>query len=1311
MPQPLPLRLIGLVTISAAVEALAAAAKDAAEETASAATGRPGGAAGLGTTVALAPWLGPMAPLVGAATSFGVNLLSEAWIRRRDARKAAGELLANEHVARVQATVIAARLRQMQADAPFWRSKESRSSIGQLADDTLKWWCKAVQDPARLEVAAARGSSVSASMAAHLHPIGTPNAPAAPRITEADWIQILKKAKAEIDPAGRVFPTDLRKVAAALDHHFVADTIEGLKADLATDGRAYAAITFQFLAQITVQVDRLTREMVGMGALQGEIKSAVERLPAALAAVQDTLSALTPVLAELPEAVRLTLQPDLASLRSDIHQIPAQVSAELKPQFDRFVELQQQSLALLRDQGSDAPRRAHPAGGPARTVEDYKAGTLEKVGRLLIDRFSLGDSTQRPQVDERSLQELYVELPVAADRTGRGSELTRNERAFFAGVGRALIHGSLGVGTRDLLWIPVPFAHYDLFVGHFAIEGVARNLDARTVTLGQLESFEDPMRLFCNGPGKRGECPDLISIFLPDPMEAWSEAWSNARQALRSLLPDSRVVGVVSASSIPLELLLLLDPTIHGLPGRYVVRGDPGTGKSTALRGVAWRALTGLLDERVPVLVDLPRLVQDEYRGASLRDLLCGMPELASIENDLQSFGASLLLLFDGLDEVRDPAAREWVEQQLATAAGPQGWPQARIVVATRSIGYVPFAPRSYQDVEILPLDEDRQRRLLVNWYASRTPRTDRATRPEDFANRVLTEIHAGSRGFQDLCKVPLLLSFVAMLHEDGAETEIGSQPTWGRSQVYVLILDRLLQGRHRKRFAADRASYAVEPLAAARLALRLLAFQGTLDDGTGTSVATREYWEQRLADLRSVAELRPLWQRWTAQRDETAERRFLGHVAERSGILGGPDDLLAPWSFWHRSLREALVAEHLAALVGKPAGKAQVLALARQVRGQEGLWAEPFSLFVGMLEAKMAQEWLILLGKQNQDLALRALAGLERVDEGTLNALLGGADGDRERLFQQYGRLYELVGQDVAACARLIGSIASGVGDCEALWHLDQALDELERQHPREGQLIRAARARFFEHESFGRRPNSGEIEALAPSNIRPYWILVPEGTEFPLGSPPGEAGRFDDEGPVQQVRIARAFELAAAPITRRQWAKFRRPDAPDSPDTPHGHADLPVTNVSWFSAAMFCRWMGTRLPSEAEWECACRAGTTTAYWFGDDARELSRHAWYSDNSDGRPNPVGEKPANPWSLGDMHGNVLEWCQDKWHESYRDAPLDGSAWESRKGTDHRVARGGSWAGGAWWCRSAYRFNGPPGGRSAALGLRPARFTR
>jgi formylglycine-generating enzyme required for sulfatase activity len=195
-------------------------------------------------------------------------------------------------------------------------------------------------------------------------------------------------------------------------------------------------------------------------------------------------------------------------------------------------------------------------------------------------------------------------------------------------------------------------------------------------------------------------------------------------------------------------------------------------------------------------------------------------------------------------------------------------------------------------------------------------------------------------------------------------------------------------------------------------------------------------------------------------------------------------------------------------------------------------------------------------------------------------------------------------------------------------------------------------------------------------------------------------------DEKPVHKVEIKNPFYLGTYPVTQAEWKAVM------DDDPSHFKGDnLPVEQVSWDYVQKFIKKLnekeGTgkyRLPSEAEWEYTCRAGTSTRYSFGDSESKLGEYAWYLKNSVEKTHPVGQKEPNSWGLHDMHGNVWEWVQDKWHDSYDGAPTDGSAWKSGDGAD-RVIRGGSWDYDTGVCRSAVRDDDNPRYRSDDLGFR------
>jgi len=211
------------------------------------------------------------------------------------------------------------------------------------------------------------------------------------------------------------------------------------------------------------------------------------------------------------------------------------------------------------------------------------------------------------------------------------------------------------------------------------------------------------------------------------------------------------------------------------------------------------------------------------------------------------------------------------------------------------------------------------------------------------------------------------------------------------------------------------------------------------------------------------------------------------------------------------------------------------------------------------------------------------------------------------------------------------------------------------------------------------------------------------------PFGLPWGKKPEPSDEMPVHWVEFRKGFWIATTEITNAQYERFR----PKHQRSEWSKGDdAPVAEVSWDEAKKYCVWLAEesgrpiRLPSEAEWECACRAGSDGEFTFGDDEEDLSEYAWYDESSEGRAHAVATKRPNRWGLFDLHGNVWEWCEDSWHDSYDDAPTDGTPWV-HEGTPPRVSRGGCWDDPAVGGRSALRDAYHPTGRSWLLGFRPA----
>jgi formylglycine-generating enzyme required for sulfatase activity len=226
----------------------------------------------------------------------------------------------------------------------------------------------------------------------------------------------------------------------------------------------------------------------------------------------------------------------------------------------------------------------------------------------------------------------------------------------------------------------------------------------------------------------------------------------------------------------------------------------------------------------------------------------------------------------------------------------------------------------------------------------------------------------------------------------------------------------------------------------------------------------------------------------------------------------------------------------------------------------------------------------------------------------------------------------------------------------------------------------------------------------------VKMELVLIPAG-EFLMGSPDSDKRAIPNEKPQHRVRITKPFYLGKFLVTQEQWAAVMG----NNPSHFKGPKN-PVEQVSWDDCQKFLEKLNAKigtqrgklvLPTEAYWEYACRAGSTTRYCFGDDESGLGEYAWYGSNSDNKTHPVGEKKPNAWGLYDMHGNVWEWCADwgDWDDGryHANSPTDDPTGPATG--SYRVFRGGSWKYPTRDCRSAIRFRDEPEDRYYDLGFR------
>jgi formylglycine-generating enzyme required for sulfatase activity len=287
----------------------------------------------------------------------------------------------------------------------------------------------------------------------------------------------------------------------------------------------------------------------------------------------------------------------------------------------------------------------------------------------------------------------------------------------------------------------------------------------------------------------------------------------------------------------------------------------------------------------------------------------------------------------------------------------------------------------------------------------------------------------------------------------------------------------------------------------------------------------------------------------------------------------------------------------------------------------------------------------------------------------------------------------------------KLVVDIASTTGD-----QLFEAKERKPKQQQVNRKLTKKSILRKNEEEQ-----KHEEVPKKYANSIGMKFVLIPTG-QFVMGS---KVKRYyiiiprKVERPLHTVKISQPFYLQTSPVTKGQWQKVMG----YNPSVWISLGDnFPVEKVSWYDTQKFIKKLNEiestnkyRLPTEAEWEYACRAGTTTHFSFGDDDKEeICEYAWVLRNSDKTLHPVETKKPNPWGLYDMHGNVREWVEDDWHGDYEMAPTDGSAWiEEPRGTK-RVVRSGHYEEIGDCSRSSHRGYLWPDVSSGNLGFRIAR---
>ncbi len=701
-----------------------------------------------------------------------------------------------------------------------------------------------------------------------------------------------------------------------------------------------------------------------------------------------------------------------------------------------------------------------------------------------------------------------------------------------------------------------------------------------------------------------------------------------------------------------------------------VILGDPGSGKTTHLKRVLLYCLhegheaLRLSKDMLSVFLPLRELNDlDQGLDVFIQEQLAG-PNLQTSKD----FGVrllqrgNLLFLLDGLDEVPDLARREEVATWIIDALNT--YPTCSFVVTCRFAGYSETVRLSakFLEMHIRPFTTEQANTFIHQWYqiVERGLAKDLSqaeiiakNNAEDLIENLKQPNFRSSRIFE-LTRNPLLLTNICLVHR------FRSKLPDSRADLYQECINVLLE-----HWRAAKKLQSVKAKDGYRV-LQPVAYW--LHGEEGRTRATADQLSTPMeTGLKAVG-----WNKGGAQ-------GFLSTIRDESGLLTGWDQ--DSYGFMHLGFQEYLAAREIRRRFFE--GEPVVKELASHFG--ESWWQE-----VGLLLLALDDPSLF---KPYMQEVIKLPAFTEHVS--LVEACLTDA---AEKSAEPFLELLEI-----------------SPGKDEELWQRQLlALQIVERL---DADAIEGLKARLTKHpfKDIRKRLQAQDVQAtqeVKDANRGGYELVRIVGGRFMMGSPKKEESRYEWEGPQHKVEVS-DFYIGRYPVTNQEYGEFLKDNPKISEpeywsDRRFNQPKQPVVGVSWEDAKQYANWAGLRLPTEEEWEYACRAGTSSRYYLGNTEKALQKAGWYEKNSDGHLQPVGGKEPNGFGLYDMHGNVWEWIEDDWHENYKGAPKDGSSWIDNPRGSLRVLRGGSWNGRALNCRSAIRICHSPGFRDFDIGFRLAR---
>jgi|GEM_PF-941970 len=690
-----------------------------------------------------------------------------------------------------------------------------------------------------------------------------------------------------------------------------------------------------------------------------------------------------------------------------------------------------------------------------------------------------------------------------------------------------------------------------------------------------------------------------------------------------------------------------------------VVLGEPGMGKTTMMKYIAFQAINTY--RKVPIFISLHEYSTiKDINHVSLEDFIISEIKEMSREITLKDIiWENTVVLLDGLDEVYE--SHGTVIKKIKNFIYTH--PKCQVIVTSRIIGFCVDDFNEYDIYRIDKLSFDKIKKFIIDWFKDEPQlASDLINKLEDNKNKPYSTVKSTSsiKGtIYELAENPFLLSTICIVFAD--EKELPK----GRFELYEKCTENLRKWFKKKHIGNKRTTF---DSVTRNKVLREIAYKYFKDNiEIYPKNQFKEYTKSLLAASDNVDD-------------------FLDEVCCDSGILSV--NKREEYYFIHRSFHEYYTACKLYK------DKIDVL-----IHAGDSRWEEPIRLYAAQIkEEKEGTDFFEALWGENMDLALRCYRDMSGVIEAELIQKLLKDANVRGQIELVKGLTKKLSNDKVIETLKVLilernkdrylaynGEVLYwGAEVIKEIGKKDTKDDIIKERFGTEEEISARRSALIKEHfDSLVRDP--------ADTKRKDNMVEIPGGI-FDMGSPEGEAERRHEES-LHKVQLS-SFYMSKFAVTNALYKEFDPSHKSYTED-----ADHPVTNVNWYEATMFCQWLGCKLPTEAQWEYACRGGEENIP-YNTGKTITKQQANY--NSD-KPVPVNSFIPNQYGLYNMHGNVWEWCEE-WFGGYNRGEMEVNPTGPQLGS-YRVLRGGSFIISAGLCRSACRNSLHPGNCSNNIGFR------